>query len=321
MIQKLNKIHRVCKFKVAVIIMALKLITVTCSFAFTFPENFMIDDHGNVVQLSIVALSKTFTLGKGFPITASSKGLVLTNFDTGKKIAKFKPGDDNFSTNLMRAYALDRKRFALGFLGSVGIWNRETNKFVLYNGKGSSESGYGVQISSVHPDENLIISCPRFGGPDNQGIVLHDLIRGTSTRLFKEYEALSPMFSPDGSRYAFWGRLNRDSKNEKNQLVIQVLSSQDRYVYEFQKDNQGVEFSWSPSGRYIAGIDKYSALYIWDSKGKLISCLPMSIKQDKVWAPLWLADEQEVAVFYMEDIRSTDKKVSKRIFSYRGYGL
>jgi WD40 repeat protein len=316
--KKPNTLCRPYNHKVAVIIVAIMLITVSNSFAYTFPENFMLDDHGNVVQISIVAFSKKFTLGKGFPITASSKGLLLTNFDTGTQISKFKPADDNLSIFLMRAYALDRKRIVLGFLGSVGIWNMETNKFVLHKGKGGYESGYGIQLSSVHPDENLIISCPRYG---KHGLFLHDLVKGTSTQFFNEYDVFSPMFSPDGSRYAFWGRLNGHSKDEKHQLIIQELFSQHRYVYDFNNDRHVEVFSWSPSGKYIAGIDTYNYLYIWDNKGKVISCLPMAIKPEKVWAPLWMADKQEIAVFYIERLASKDGAILKRTFSYRDYGL
>lgn len=256
-----------------------------------------------------------------------SRNLLLKNFDTGRIITEFVPKKKiveskqekiTYSFLIWDAYALDNNRIVIGFLGSVGIWNVKTDKFTLYKGKGSFESGYGIQVSGVHPDEHLIISCRSY--PD-EGLYLHDLQKNSTTHLFKEYSVLSPRFSPEGSRYAFYGTLGRHTKDAKSYLIIQSLSSEKRYIYEFQEKQNGINLSWAPSGNYIAGIGRNAAatsfLYIWSNTGKLIAYFPLSFFAHSSWPPLWLQDEKGILVFYKKHFEKKDENIQKHKFTLR----
>jgi tricorn protease-like protein len=287
----------------------------------------MLDEKGKIIQINTISLGRKLNLGKGFPgypFIDSNRGLLLTYFETGEAIAKFEPKKNMTLTLLSGTYALDNNRIVISFYGDLGVWNFKTNKFTLYNRKGSGQSGYGIQISGVHPDETLIISCD----PSNstrQGLFLHDLQKGTTTRLFNDYEVMSPRFSPDGTRYAFYGRLNRNKKDGKNYMIIQSLSSEDRYAYEFNKDDHGVDLSWSPTGHYLAGVGpsgfaKHS-LYIWNNTGKLIACIPLNFFPNTGWPPLWSQDEKSVLFLYMDDFTKKDYKILRQEFKLSAYGL
>ena len=315
-------LRRMQQYKIGVSICFIMLFSVSYSFAAPDADSFMLDENGNVIQLSTISLGKKLALNKGFPLEDSNRGLLLTNFATGETISKFKPKKDKTAGLLTGAYALDAERIVLGLGAHVGIWNRKTNDFVLYRSKGSGESGQGLQISGVHPEGRLIISCYPTYRP---GIFLHDLQNGSTTNLFKDYEAMSPRFSPDGSRYAFYGRLNRDNKDEESFLIIQVLSSEERSVYKFDKGVHGVNLSWSPSGKYLAGICSSARgkrlLYVWNGAGDPITRIPLSFFARSDWAPLWLPDEKDISLFYRLHFNKKDEKILQHTIPLREHGF
>jgi hypothetical protein len=319
--QSLGKLRR-CK--IAAIVGVIVASCISSSYADPFAVNFMLDEKGDVARMSFVSLGGKSALNKTVPLEENNRGLLLTNFKTGHTIAKFEP-KKRFTFSLMTgAYSLDSNRIVMGFLGDLGIWNIKTNKFTLYRAKGSLESEYGIQISGVHPDEDRIISCYPFS-PGRQGLFYHDLQKNTITQLFKDYQVTSPRFSPDGSRYAFYGTLNRQTKDEKNYLIVQALHSKNQYNYEFHKDQHGVNLSWSPSGSYLAGIGstgyaKYS-LYIWNNTGRLTACIPLTFNPPGGWPPLWLQDEKGIWVFYKKNFSSRDENISKHKFTLQSVEL
>src|SRR5574340_633160 len=207
--------------KIAVRVCFLLLLGMSSAFA---AVNFMLDENGNIIQMSTFSMDKRIALNKGFPLEDSNRGLRLTNYATGEMIAEFKPKKDRTAGLVWSAYALDTERIVLGFGAHAGIWNRKTNAFALHRSKGSGGSDHGHQTSGVHPDEQLIISC-HPSSPWRQGLFWHDLKSGATTTLFNQYEVVSPRFSPDGSRYAFYGRLNRHKSDEESFLIIQDLLS------------------------------------------------------------------------------------------------
>ena len=80
----------------------------------------------------------------------------------------------------------------------------------------------------------------------------------------------------------------------------------------------GRVLTWSPSGRFIAGIvDHYfvkEKLYIWKSNGELISTIDVAFTTEWGWSPLWLLNEKEIAAFYRN---SSSDKIFYQIFEIK----
>lgn len=297
-------------------------LSVSSAFAVNDAVNFMLDESGNVIQMNLFTLSRRLALNKSFPLEDSSRGLMLIDYRTGKTITKFKPTKDKPISLLYNAYALDSERVVLGAGATIGIWNRKTNDLVVYRGTGSGESGHGLGISGVHPDLRFIISSsPTYG----HGLYIHDLKAGSKTQLFKEYEVMSPRFSPDGRRYAFFGKLNRARPNEQSVLIIQEMGSEERHVYQFDKGMHGVILSWSPSGKYLAGIHSSirggRSLYIWSSLGGLINIVPLQFMARSDWSPLWHPDEKSVSLFYRQDFTKKSDPILQHTVHMQEYGV
>lgn len=295
------------------------ILSISSGFAREMVADFMVDEQGRVLQLKIISLGKKLVFNRNFPFDDSNRGLVLTDFETGKEYFKLHPKKAGL---LWRAYALDSTRIVLNFDFHLGIWNIKTKAFRLYEKKGSFMSNYGYQISGVHPDENIII-CSSTGYVN--GLFFHELQKNTTTHIFKEYESISPRFSPDGSRYAFYGRERAHKPDEKAYLIIQLLNTQQTFKYEFAKGRFGVNLSWSPSGKYIAGIGPTGftqhSLYLWKNSGELITIIPLTFYPKWDWAPLWLKNEKEIWIFYKINEHKKDEKILSHKFSLSGYGF
>lgn len=305
------------------------------------PVNFMRDDDGRIIQISRVTLAKIPYVGdKGFGWQETNRGLVLSYFETGEIIAKFEPKKHIADGILNSAYALDNNRLVISFVFDLGVWNFRTNKFTLYKGKGSGASGYGIQISGVSPTEDIILSCHRYLTDQkqglmyndlrnrNQGLIYNDLRKGTVTLLFNDYDVSSPLFSPDGTRYAFYGILKNHTGYEKHYMIIHVLSSGETYTYTEDRDLHGSAFTelmWSPTGKYLAGIGPtgfaQDSLHIWNNTGKLLARSPLKFFPRTGWLPVWSQDEKKVVLFYYDDIRKKNHKVLSQEFKLSNLGL
>ena len=272
--------------------------------------NFMIDNQGRILQIKFIT-SKFLTTGRGFPIAEKNVGLLLIHFDTGKELLRFVP-DEKEAGDLLSAYPLDSERIVCNFRNDTsrrriyhtGVWNIRTNAFRLYKDTGS---GYTDETSGIHPDESKIISCPY----SHRGVFLHDLKGNAKNHIFAEFHIQCPRFSPDGSRFAFFGADNTDNKENGNYMIIQLMNESKIFKVEFKKGKFeslipfGSVLSWSPSGKYLSGIvDHYFAkekLYIWKSNGEMLSVISLPFDVVWRWAPVWLPNEKEILIFYEKD--------------------
>ncbi|TAL27015.1 MAG: hypothetical protein EPN94_02150 [Nitrospirae bacterium] len=292
----------------------------TILFADAKTINFMLLENGRIVKIDIIQ-KKTPTLSRAFPLWDKPIGLSLVDFETEKEILRLTP-DEKKTGILLGAYPLDSERIACNFLDdttgkrtyNTGVWNIRTKELRLYKGTGS---GYADEISGMHPDETKFISCPYVP----RGIDFHDLTDKTKKYLFADLHGKSSRFSPDGSRYAFFGD---DDNKENYYLIIQLINDSKTYKIEFKKGESkndrpsGRVLTWSPSGSFIAGIvDHYfvkEKLYIWKSNGELISTIDLPFSTEWGWPPLWLSSEKEIAVFHRN---GKSDKISYRIFEIK----
>jgi len=217
--------------------------------------NFMIDNHGNVLKLSKICLRRTLTIHDLVPgLTCTRFGLLVTDYESGKKVAEYDQTRNSDSNFIDGVYALDQERIVMAFSGDVVVWNMRTGNSVLHRGMYPIQHGFGSETPGVRPDEHFIVAGTR-DYPWSIGILMHDIVKGISTSLFQEYKYIfSPRFSPDGSRYAFLGSANTNSKNETNHLIVQSLDSDVRITYQLDQGAHQGNLSWAPSGKYLAGI-------------------------------------------------------------------
>jgi WD40 repeat protein len=306
-------------YRLAIAIVALSLGIATESLASGDVANFMIDDHGNVLKLSKICLAKTFTIHDLVPMrTCRRFGLLVTDYESGKKVAAYDQTRESDSNFIDGVYALDQERLVIAFSGDVVVWNMKTGNSVIHRGMRPIKTGFGNETPGVRPDERFIIAGTK-DYPWSIGILMHDIVTGTATSLYQEYKYIfSPRFSPDGSKYAFLGSSNEDSKNETNHLIIQSLNSDDRITYQLDQGSHRGNLSWAPSGKHLAGIcgGVHEELHVWNSEGKLVlrSPVPRSLR---VWPPLWLQGEKEIAVFYIEPLKPREKGWEKPILMRR----
>jgi hypothetical protein len=267
--------------------------------------NFMSDVNGSIVQLRYIK-KKVLSSGRGFPVTAQERGLVLVDNETQRELARFK-GDSEKYGLISGAYALDSQRIVCQFLAQhkqrmrkgTAIWDLRDNSVKVYEGKWNREF---ADVPAINPLLTRMITLP----DRTTGLVLHDLAAGSSIRLFQEWHICYPRFSPDGSRYAFFAGEN----NEANLMVIQQLSggAPTRFEIERQENEktrpQGRNLAWSPSGKLLAGVVYHDyankKLYVWNADGSLMTMIPISFQPGLNWAPLWSADETKIILFERE---------------------
>ncbi len=304
-----------------------------------FPINFMRGDNDRIIQINMVVLAKRPMLSdKGFFWEVLNRGLVLTDFETGGIIAKFEPkGWTTGSSQFYGTYALDNNRLVIPLGFDVGVWNFKTNEFTRYKDKGSGASGYGIQISGVSPAEDIILACNHYLRDQtfyknlrnmHKALIFYNLRKGTVTLLFHDYEVSSPLFSPDGTRYAFYGILNNHTRDEKHYMIIHALSSGETYTYTEDRELHGSAFTelmWSPTGKYLAGIGPTGfaqhSLHIWNNTGKLLARIPLQFSPESGWLPVWSHDEKSVVLFYYDDRTKKDHKILRQEFELGSYGL
>lgn len=268
--------------------------------------NFLINPQGKAFQIRAIK-GPQFSLGKGFPFWWKNKGFALEDATTGKELKRFLPDERELGV-LMMVYPLDEERIVINLVHDAGprryhtaIWNRVTNEHHVLAGTGS---GWPYEASGVSPNETEIISVS-YG----KRAVLHDKSTGHSRELFPEYLVTCPRYSPDGTRYAFYGADPQGPMDKEHVLVIQHLdgSAPRRIVIENRPHRNeapnGKTLAWSPSGAYLAGYlvhDTVHRLYLWASDGRLLRTVDMPFDAESWWAPVWLSDEKGVMIFSKE---------------------
>ncbi len=319
--QQTNTTPAVCAIRIVLKIVALLLVCSTPAHADKPRDsdifNFLIDSQGKVLQIRAVKRPQ-FSLGKGFPFWWKNKGFALEDATTGKELKRFLPDEREVGVLLM-AYPLDGERIVCNLVHDAGarryhtaIWNRVTNELHLLAGTGS---GWTDEVSGVAPTETETISVS-YG---MQRAMLHEKSTGHSRELFTEYLVTCPRYSPDGTRYAFYGANPQAPMYREHILVIQHLdgSPARRVVLENRPHRNappnGKTLAWSPSGAYVAGHvvhDTVHRLYLWDSDGRLLRTADIPFEVESWWAPVWLPDETGVMILSKERDRGALKSIT-----------
>ena len=270
--------------------------------------NFMFDSRAGIVEIKFVT-KKFLTTGRGFPVAEKNIGLSLVQVDTGMELARL-ASDEKDAGELLGAYPLDKERIVCNFRHDskghrtyhTGVWDIRTNMLRLYRNTGS---GYEDEISAVHPEESKIIACPY----SPQGASFHDVKTNSKKEIFGGLHVQCPRFSPHGSFFALFA-MDYYGKDHKNYLIIEAMNAAKNYTLEFRKNEgensapYGKVLSWSPSGKYLAGIVRHDfvkeKLYIWRPDGEVLAVIPLPFDTIRRWAPVWLPNEKDVLVFYEE---------------------
>ncbi|MFA6029790.1 MAG: hypothetical protein WC969_08055 [Elusimicrobiota bacterium] len=232
----------------------LLLIGISGANAKTEPLDFWIDANGKVLQLNLVK-EKTLTLGRGFPAWDKPVGLLVTDYQTGKELAKLVP--DGKDVSPLGAYWLNTGTVVFNLLDDsnrtrkyhTGVWHTGSNRLQLHKNTGSGAFG---AVSGIDKEESVVVSCP-YG--ESEGVILRDLGHKTTTQLYNGFIVTSPRFAPNGLRFAAFARPlgQGDSK-----LVLHMVGESGSIESVLNtKPNipaSGRDLRWSPSGRYIAGV-------------------------------------------------------------------
>jgi serine/threonine-protein kinase len=133
----------------------------------------------------------------------------------------------------------------------------------LFYARGRSEADTSVQLVGRDGDREPLVESPRAyvsaaPSPDgrllaiwveeaNGTIFIHDLERGTTTRLATGFDNHVPVWSPDGRRLAF--RSNRDGPFN---IYWQAADGSDEAARLTSSENQQSPWSWSPDGKVLA---------------------------------------------------------------------
>lgn len=284
--------------------------------------DFMIDESGKFLQIDLNYF-KMISLCGSPPIVPcfidKQVGLSLVDFETKKNISKLK-FDKYEIGRLVFIYPLDTKRIVCDLNdfehNNIGVWNIKSNSFHLYkeNGSGSFIGGSGISY-----DEHLIIS---HKNQFDRGAILVELTNNNKTNIIPEFQVNYPRFSPDGSRYAFFGE---DHVVNETYLVVQLINNLETFKTLLRSETYFHDLSWSPTGKFIASFtyDDGHKLYIWKSNGDLVTIIPIVFNSAPVghrfewpWyggSPVWLPKEDGVVVF--------DKNYDKNKYFYNIYEI
>jgi len=298
------------------------LFAINIVLAKTEPLDFWVNPDGQIFQLNLIK-KKTFTTGRGFPFWNKPVGLSVTDFKTGKELAKLCP--EGKRTSPLGAYWLDSDRVVFNLLDDngprkyhTGIWDIQTKTHHLYQRTGSG--AYGA-VSGIDANELMVVSCPYS---ELDGMLLHDLNHGTNTQLLKGFVVYSPRFAPNSLRFAAF------ACSKHTMLVLHTVgqSKSQEVMIDKYKNNQlsGRDLRWSHSGKYIAGIvyhDDVAFLYIWASDGKEISQIPLPSNHMSIgwspmdYAPTWLPADKGMIIFFQGE----KEQIQQKIFSIVELGL
>lgn len=254
---------------------------------------FILDDKNEARKVYLHTRDKLdLTIGRGFPFREEPVALSVREAASGKEAARIKLDPKICSWIDYDAYALDADRIVLNGYGDQGrnrfvaVWDWRKNQLRIYDkaGSGSSQS-----ISGISPDEKWAISVPT---DHSQGLLFHDIARGTASRMYEGSQILSPRFSPEGRQWAF---------ATKSELIIRStagsgekrLSLPGKGTWRYAR-----HLAWSPSSRYIAAIIHHERddLVIWDSDGNHLKTLGIPQGTATSWPPVWAADEKGVCI-------------------------
>lgn len=216
--------------------------------------------------------------GKDFPFSIRLLSLSLRDITTDKETVRIKLEKIALP---FEGYPLDADRIVLN--GVVWDWRKNQLRTNMNIASSSLDT-----LSGISPHEKYAISVHRTI-PD--GLIFHDIERGTSIHMYEGLKVRSPRFSPDGGKWAFFTRdqlIIRWTSEDREKRV--PLPTTKRHVYAHH-------LAWSPSGRYIAGLVSENGLVIWDSDGNHLKTVstPRGTMFSS-WPPMWIYDEKSVYV-------------------------
>jgi Tol biopolymer transport system component len=109
-----------------------------------------------------------------------------------------------------------------------------------------SRQGVAYTASSFSPDGSTLLATRSVGRGRAEPVVL-SLETGVATRLLPD--GLQPVYSPDGSRIAFFRKVGRRKLND-----LFVLDVESGALHRLTRTSPGYELfaSWDPSGERIA---------------------------------------------------------------------
>jgi len=275
-------------------ILVLLLCTAHDAWARCEPIGFFLDEQGEMRQLNLLT-RVNFTLGKGFPYYHSPVGLSITTMDSGKEIARIDKdnGQVFWSNHFALPYPLDSHRIVVGSWVETAIWDLRGDSLRTFpeirNPSWSSMSG-------IHPDEQAALSS----GERADGVTFHDLRGGARAKYYEGYTAYSPRFSPDGTRWAFFGKSGFDHLA----LIIRWTQESRERIVPLARElvHGGHVLAWSPTGERIASVLGSSQLVIWDSEGNQLHRIKLPFRASWYWAPVWNKDETGVYILPKPDI-------------------
>lgn len=278
---------------------------------------FMIDEKGKFIRVDTINYKKIY-MSEYFSLHIGLKPIALSliDFESGKEILKNKSIKQLGGCHM---YPIGSDKIACNYGDRTGVWNIKKNTFHLLGGACLGAPG-------INYNENMAISCSMSDGKE---AYIYDVDNDRKKYIFPEYKVRSPRFSPDGSRFAFFGEIGSYGKEKHNYLIIQTINDDKIYKIEFlkgQNENEipsGRILSWSKTGKFLAGtVIHYFAkkkLYIWKGNGDLVSIIPLEFNltnfiEDFYWVPVWLPNDSGVAVFYWDNDRN---KISYKIFNIK----
>jgi WD40 repeat protein len=192
-------------------------------------------------------------------------------------------------------YALDAHRIVVGGWGDMAIWDLRGGSLRRFPGTGSASYN---SMSGIGFDERAALSS----GERMDGVTFHDLRSGTRATYYHGYEAYSPRFSPDGTRWAFFGKSGFDHLA----LIIRWTREPREMVIPLSRDmvHGGHVLAWSPTGARIASVLSSSQLVIWDSEGNQLHRIKLPFKASWYWPPVWNKDETGVYILLWPDVEA-----------------
>lgn len=260
------------------------------------PFGFFLDENGQIRQVNVLTKGK-FTTGRGFPYYHEPVALSVTVPETGKELSQIKMESKQWSW--FRYYALPHPLDAHRLIMDIHEWSRKEgdhaavwdlrdNSLRILRGTGSFST---ESVSGIRLDEQAVLSCTQ--APD--GVLFHDLKNATRTRYYKGYQAFSPRFSPDGTRWAFIG-----SRDERYDLIIHWTNQNRDRIVPLSSSASSLSHSfllaWAPSGARIASVFHTGELVVWDSEGNLVQRFRLPFKPGWQWPPIWSRDEKGVFI-------------------------
>lgn len=261
--------------------------------------NVMFDKNKNLLKIEYETRNMKFTIDRGFPFNDKTRNLILTDLKTNKEIKKLII-DKDFGL-VWHASQLDKNRILLNTGGNLGIWDIETNEFKKYIGLGSGSSGKGYSMTGVsHDEKNFVSFFPQY----RENVILYK--QGVKKDLFNNVKAISPSFSPNDLKVAlFINKIERYKvmcdgilrPKHKELCYLIILDNDGNILKEIELPGNwgGDRLSWSPSGKFIAGIVG-SYIYIWNSDGKELIKQIDGKNFDEI---LWNDEEDEILFIHI----------------------